>query len=80
MALLGIKHFEVHFEGKWLADVKKYIGGNSLSLDDVDGDEFCFNDLIKDIQEKTTLSSFRVLWVKDGVLCVVSNDTNLLYM
>ena len=45
---------------------KKYIGGNSLGLGDVDRDEFCFMDLI----------NVGSTWV----FGVISNDVELLYM
>lgn len=53
--------------GKWLSNFQKYIGGKSFALGDVDGDEFCFVDLNKDIEENVTLTDFRILWVKDGL-------------
>lgn len=46
----------------------------------MDGVEFCFMDLIKGIEENTALNDFRVLWVKNGALKVVSNGVELLYM
>ncbi|KAM7489953.1 hypothetical protein LguiB_027437 [Lonicera macranthoides] len=80
MALLGIKKFLIHYGGKWLSNLEKYVGGKKFVLGDVDGDEFCFMDLIKDIEEKAALTDFRVLWVKEGDLGVISNDVELIYM
>ena len=80
MALRGTRSFLVHYGGKWGSNGNKYIGGKSVWLNEIDGDEFCLIDLLKDVEDKCQVNGVKIQWLRGGSIKTIENDTHLMEM
>lgn len=74
MSLLGKRDFKVHYGGCWNKiggkTIKIYIGRKIGILKDIVGDELCFMDLVKDIEEKCGFPLGKEL----NIVCLLDNS------
>ena len=80
MALRGVRSFLCHYGGRWAVKDIKYIGGKTFWLDDIDGDEFCYMDLVKDLEVKFGIKGGKIQWLWDGCISNIESDANLIDM
>lgn len=51
-----------------------------IYLNDIYSDEFCFIDLVKDIEDGCGFKDGKIEWEWEGLVAVIENDTQLLNM
>lgn len=54
--------------------------GGKNSLNDVYGDEFCYMDFVKDLEEKSNVEGGKIQWLWDSCISVIESDGHLMDM